>query len=80
MDPLWRVASVLEWYACNSTGAVLANGNSRCNQTALARFLSEHLFTQCHMLGITVFPAYPKCTITHMDLEYIFTFIECQKS
>ena len=47
---------------------------------ALVRFHSRHLCVQHYMLGIKVFPPYPKCNVTHAASKHILTCIGCQKN
>ena len=76
----WRIAPLHEWFVYNRPTAALIKGNSRCTQTALARFRSEHLRIQHHLLGIKVFPPCPICNVTYVAPQHIFTWIGRQKN
>ncbi|GFU97041.1 hypothetical protein TNCV_1423411 [Trichonephila clavipes] len=76
----WRQAPVHEWYEGNHPGTVLLETGTKRDQTALARFRSEHTSPKWHVEGLKVYPSCPNCNAIQDAPANILACIGCNKS
>ncbi|GBM46128.1 hypothetical protein AVEN_139335-1 [Araneus ventricosus] len=75
----WRVPPSHDWYKRSSPGGSIGLACDRADQTALSRFVNDHLRSCSFIHGNKVFPVCAKCGVASASPEHILSCLRLSR-